>query len=239
MPLQQLTLDIGLTPESDFSHFHSGVNQQARKFLEESAQALVEMARLPAGAQTTLLPCYLWGSEGTGKTHLLKAIAILLQQNGLHVGWLDSKSPRMEFQERWSAILLDDVHLYNAARQKTAFKWFVNATHPATGYPRWIVAAGAMPATDLKTRDDLRSRLGWGLTWQLHPLSDDERKSVLQQQAKARGFLLSDDVAQYLLTHFARDLNNLTGLLARMDAYAMRTQRSISVPMLKAMLNHE
>lgn len=40
------------------------------------------------------------------------------------------------FDERWSAVLLDDVQLYTTAQQ-AAFNWFVNAINPTAGVPRW------------------------------------------------------------------------------------------------------
>jgi DnaA family protein len=64
-------------------------------------------------------------------------------------------------------VVLDDVHLYSTAQQAMAFNWFVNAISPASGAPRWVLAAGNLPPADLPLRDDLRSRLGWGHVFQL------------------------------------------------------------------------
>jgi DnaA family protein len=192
------------------------------------------------GSQQTTrspVPTYLWGEPGSGKTHLLKAVASALREQGASVGWLDpSVARRPEFDERWAAVLLDDVHLYTTAQQAAAFNWFVNAINPTAGAPRWVLAAGKLPPADLPLRDDLRTRLGWGHVFQLQLLGEPERRAVLRQEADARGIFLADEVMDYMLSRFSRDLGSLMQLLDRLDAYALRAQRAITIPLLKAML---
>lgn len=89
---------------------------------------------------------------------------------------------------------------------------------------------------DLKLRDDLRSRLGWGHVYALQVLSDTERRAVLRQEADARGLFLSDEVMSYMLTRFSRDLSSLMTLLDHLDQFALQTQRAITIPLIKSML---
>ena len=139
------------------------------------------------------------------------------------------------YSEAWAAVLLDDVHLYSGVQQHAAFNWFVNAqTHQ-----RWVLAAGdAAPAT-LPVRDDLRSRLGWGHVFQLHLPDETARRAVLRQEADARGIFLGDDVMDYMLRHFSRDLGSLMQLLDHLDSFALRAQRALTIPLLKTMLKTE
>jgi len=132
--------------------------------------------------------------------------------------------------------LLDDVHRYSAVQQHAAFNWFVHATAPSDGQPRWVLAAGDVPPTELALREDLRTRLGWGHVFGLSVLAESERRAVLRQQADERGIFLSDEVMDYMLTRFSRDLGSLVQLLDRLDGYALQTQRAITVPLLKSML---
>jgi DnaA family protein len=134
---------------------------------------------------------------------------------------------------------MDDVHLLNLEQQHTAFNWFVNALTPTSGMPRWVLAAGALPPADLKLRDDLRSRLGWGHVYALQVLSESERRSVLLQEAQARGVYLSDEVVSFMLTRFSRDLGSLMQLLDNLDHYALQNQRAITIPLIKLMLESE
>jgi DnaA family protein len=179
------------------------------------------------------VPTYLWGQAASGKTHLLKAVEESLREQGAAAGWLDAtvlEPP--EFNENWAVVLLDDVHLYTAVQQHAAFNWFVNAQTLQRG----VLAAGALPPADLKLREDLRTRLGWGHVFQLQVLSEPERRAVLRQEADARGVFLGDEVMDFMLTRFSRDLGSLMQLLDQLDGYALQTKRAVTVPLLKSML---
>ena len=144
-----------------------------------------------------------------------------------------------EFDESWAVIILDDCHLYTAAQQRVAFNWFVNAVNAADGNPRWVLAAGNAPPADLRLREDLRSRMGWGHVFALHALSETERRAVLGREADDRGVSLSAEVMDFMLTRFSRDLGSLMQLLDRLDAYALQTQRTITIPLIRSMLENE
>ena len=228
--MKQIALDIGLATAPAFSNFFTGPNNAALSHLQ-----------LWSGSQLrSPVPTYLWGEPGSGKTHLLKGAVSALQSQGARIGWLDStviEPP--EFNETWSAVILDECHLYTAVQQQAAFNWFVNAVSSADGQPRGVLAAGDVPPADLLLRDDLRSRLGWGHVYELHALSEPERRGVLRAQADARGIFLSDEVISFVLNRFSRDLSSLMQLLDQLDGYALQTQRAVTVPLLKAMLESE
>lgn len=225
--MKQIALDIGLATAPAFGNFFAGPNHAALSHLQLwSGNAL----RSP-------VPTYLWGEAGSGKTHLLKAAVGALQQQGARVGWLDASIIEPpEFNEAWAAVVLDECHLYSAVQQQAAFNWFVNAVSSPDGQPRGVLAAGSLPPADLLLRDDLRSRLGWGHVYELHALSEPERRGVLRIEADARGVFLSDDVISFVLSRFSRDLSSLMQLLDQLDGYALQTQRAITVPLIKAML---
>jgi DnaA-homolog protein len=228
--MKQIALDVGLASSPTFANYFSGPNSAALKHLE-----------LWAGSQVrSPVPTYLWGEAGSGKTHLLRAAVNALQQLGSQVGWMDAATLEpAEFNNSWAAVVLDECHLYTAVQQQAAFNWFVNATSSADGQPRCVLAAGNLPPADLLLRDDLRSRLGWGHVFELHPLSEAQRRSVLRIEADTRGVFLSDDVMDFVLRRFSRDLSSLMQLLDQLDGYALQTKRAITVPLIKSMLNDE
>ncbi|MFN5348291.1 MAG: DnaA regulatory inactivator Hda [Polaromonas sp.] len=228
--MKQIALDIGLATAPAFSNFFAGPNHAALSHVQLWSGSPL---RSP-------VPTYLWGEPGSGKTHLLKAAAGVLQQQGARVGWLDaSMSEPPEFNEAWGAVVLDDCHLYTAVQQQAAFNWFVNAVSSPDGHPCGVLAAGSVPPSDLLLRDDLRSRLGWGHVYEMQLLSEVERRAVLRRQADARGILLGDDVISFVLSRFSRDLSSLMQLLDQLDGYALQTQRAVTVPLIKAMLESE
>jgi DnaA-homolog protein len=224
--MKQIALDIGLARGPTLASFLAGPNEAALRHLQ-----------LWAGSPTrSPVPTYLWGPGASGKTHLLKAIAESLREQGAAAGWLDATIHEPpEFNEHWAVVLLDDVHLYTAVQQHAAFNWFVNAQ----SLQRGVLAAGALPPADLKVREDLRTRLAWGHVFQLSVLSEPERRAVLRQAADARGVFLGDEVMDFMLTRFSRDLGSLMQLLEHLDGYALQTKRAITIPFIKAMLEDD
>ena len=184
------------------------------------------------------MPTYLWGEQGCGKTHLLAAVAQAIRSQGHRVGWMDaSMTEPSDFDTEWDVVLMDDVQDYSAVQQHAAFNWFVHAATPGAARQPWVLAAGLLPPQDLPLREDLRTRLGWGHVFHLQVLGEDERRAVLVKHAQALGMTLNNDLLDYLLTRFSRDLGHLIDLLHRLDAFALQTQRPLTIPLLRAMLD--
>ncbi|MFN3495508.1 MAG: DnaA regulatory inactivator Hda [Hydrogenophaga sp.] len=228
--MKQMALDIALAPVPTLDNFVAVGNEAALTHL-----------RLWAGnALRSPVPTFLWGDGGSGKTHLLRAVRQSLREQDSVVGWMDASTLHpTDFDERWDAVLLDDCHLYTAEQQAAAFNWFVNAQSPAHGPARWVLAAADRPPADLQLREDLRTRLGWGHVFQLRALGETERRAVLRRAADERGVFLSDEVMDFMLTRFTRDLTSLMLLLEQLDGYALRTKRAITIPLIKSMLENE
>lgn len=227
--MRQIALDIVVGPGPTLDNFQLGRNEAALRHLQ-----------LWVGGQSGVttrspVPTYLWGTGGCGKSHLLRAVRATLEAQGSRVGWLDaSMAEPPAFDERWDAVIMDDVHLYDTVQQHAAFNWFI---HAQTGH-HGVLAAGELPPADLRLREDLRTRLGWGHVFALAPLDEQERRTVLQQAAHARGIALGDEVVDYMLTRFSRDLGSLMQLLDQLDGYALQTQRAITVPLIRDMLEN-
>lgn len=220
--MRQIPLAIGLAQASSFESYLAGPNRAAVEHLEHLG---------PLAA-----PTYLWGPAGCGKTHLLQALAAHWQAAGARVAAFGAATALpWTHDDDFKLILLDDCQALDAPRQQAAFALLVEAT--SMGVP-WV-AAGSLPPVDLPLRDDLRTRLAWGLVFALQPLCESDARAVLRRAADARGIFLSDDVMDHLLTRFARDLAHLTRLLDRLDEFALARQRAVTVPLLRSMLAEE
>ncbi len=238
--IRQVPLDLGLEPPRvDFSSFVPAGNE-----------ALLQHLQQPGRLHT---PVYLWGPRGCGKTHLLKAWLELVRQRGARAGVFDTQGARVRATDAravepqltdpaladlpavdsdWQALVVDDVHRLDAAAQQRLFAWLVEAQGQGVA---WL-AAGELPPVDLPLRDDLRSRVGWGAVYEVQPLADAHVRAVLGREASRRGFALGDEVADYLLNRFARDLPSLMRLLDALDGYALARKRAVTVPLLREML---
>lgn len=217
--MKQMPLPIASGSTPTFDSFVIGGNAMVLAHLRDAA------AR-PA-------PLYLWGPQGSGKTHLLRALAHETQVQGGQVGWFSASEPvPWVHDESWSLIVLDGCDAFDAQQQHAAFALFVEAATHATP----LVAAGRFPPVDLPLRDDLRSRLGWGHVMSVQPLSEAESRGALRREADGRGLFLSDEVIDHLLHRHARDMKHLMTQLDRLDEFAMVHKRAITVPLLRQML---
>lgn len=220
--MKQIPLPIASGIPPCFDSFVAGGNAMVLAHLRAACEP---------GAATT--PLYLWGEQGTGKTHLLRALVHEVQQRGGRVGWFDVSQPLpWVHDDAWSLLVLDGCEAYDAPQQHAAFTLFVEATTQAV----LVAASGRLPPVDLPLRDDLRSRLGWGHVMALQTLSEAESRAALRREADRRGLFLSDEVMNHLLYRYARDLKHLMGQLDRLDTFAMVHKRALTVPLLRQML---
>lgn len=234
--MRQMPLDLGPVAAPGLDDFIVGGNAQALNWLRNWPQA---------GSNQS--PVYLWGASGVGKTHLLRALvekAVALQ---FGVIWLNAQTCQI-----WDApdpqgptlAVIDDCDLLDAHNQHLAFNLFIESATAGVsdvvgegGVPMLsIVAAGRVPPVDLPVRDDLRTRLGWGLTFALEALDEAGVRDALQREAARRGIDLGEGVLSYLLTRYSRDLGFLMALLDRLDRFALAEHRVVTVPLLKQML---
>jgi DnaA family protein len=151
---------------------------------------------------------YLWGEKGSGKSHLLSACKAI----GMRVA--------------------DDVHLLNNEAQIALFNTFNQLKESG----ETLITAGLHAPTQMGLRDDLATRLAWGLVYQLHPLSDQEKAEALQAHARERGMKLPTEVTDYCLRYLRRDLPTLMAVLDALDEWSLTEKKPINVPMLKKLL---
>ena len=170
---------------------------------------------------------YLWGEANSGKTHLLLAILGAAHELGLSTAQASKNVPGMA-----QVVAVDNVEGLDAEAQIELFTLY-NRMRDSGGL--LIVSGNAAPA-HLQLRDDLRTRLGWGLVYELQPLSDEEKAAALAAHAAARGFELPAEVTQYLLRHGRRDWPYLLTTLDALDTQCLRLQRGASVPLLKEVM---
>jgi DnaA family protein len=131
-----------------------------------------------------------------------------------------------------SIYLIDDCDQLDETRQQALFH-LINQVRDNGSI---LVASAKQAPLQLALREDLRTRLGWGLVYQLHGLSDEEKIDALSKSAEARGLSLSAGVLPYLLTHFRRDMQSLSTMLDALDRYSLETQRPITLPLLRELL---
>lgn len=214
--MRQLILDIRPDTPPAFDNFLSGPNIEA-------VAALQTMAG-PAPAFSGAHVVYLWGENGVGKTHLLRAWSAIAKAPYLLRGPLPSVESSM--------LAMDDVEGLDAENQIRLFS-LLNAAREESGR---IIAAGHAPPGQLTLRPDLATRLAQGLVFRIHPLSDADKAQALAVRAEAHGMQLPEDVVRYMLVHCRRDLPHLLATVDALDALSLSRKRAVSLPLLKELL---
>ncbi len=212
--MSQLLLDLSLARVPSLENFVVGRN----------AELLYQLrAALESGEGLF----YLWGEPGSGCSHLLQAMVPAAQQRGLAAEYTVASVP-----DAAALVAVDEVQRCDAHTQIALFNLY---NHMREQGGVLLVAGNAAPA-QLALRDDLRTRLGWGLVYQLHSLSDPEKAHALHQYAHSKGYALPHEVVQYLLTHGRRDLPSLLATLDALDQRSLSLHRAPSIPLLKQVM---
>lgn len=219
--MKQLLLEISSDFSPTLDNFVVGRNAEVLQSLRASA----------AGAQPERF-VYLWGEANSGKTHLLKAFAVAVSGHGMKSVYVPCGAALPDDLEGYDAVALDDVGRLDSEGQIALFNLY-NRLREGRGR---LLTSGPCAPAQLAMRPDVVTRLGWGLVYQIHGLSDEEKVQALHAHAANRGFRLGAGVAEYLLRHWPRDLPSLLGALDALDRYSLETKRPITVPLLRETL---
>jgi DnaA family protein len=151
------------------------------------------------------------------------------------ISWvrLEEKMATLEQSDAPSVITVDDVESLDERLVGALFR-ILNSVQASKNIH--IFMAGKAAPASLDLREDLRTRLGWGLVFRTQLLGDDEKMQALEQAAKARGLALSPDVLPWLLNRFYRDMPNLMALMDALDAYSLETKRAVTLPLVRELL---
>lgn len=223
---RQLTFELAPAPAPTFATFVAGPNAEVAQALERFAAGQLD--------ETVVV---LWGGPGVGKTHLLLAMAAAAAASGRGVAVCGQPSQVSAAPPPGARALVavDDVEAADAAAQGRLFTLY-NALAACDG--QLAIAAAAPPAA-LPLREDLRTRLGWGLVYEVAALADDAKPAALAAFARRRGFELSGDAIAYLLAHGRRDMASLARAVVALDALSLARKRPVTVPLIREWLQRE
>jgi len=226
---QQFTLDLFLPPAPTLANFVPGAN----------APVLAALGEALAGRGPQFI--HLWGPPGSGRSHLIAAVRGAAQEAALAaVAGPQAAGPHLRAVPRWSPGVrlygIDDVHLLDAAGQAVLFQLQDGVRqHPGS----FLVSAADLPPAQLPLREDVRTRLAWGLVFALHPIAETDQAAALAAYARARGARVDDELVPFMLTRLPRDMRTLVQVLDALDAYALARHRDLTIPLLRAWLQEQ
>ncbi|WP_114690411.1 DnaA regulatory inactivator Hda [Polynucleobacter necessarius] len=241
---KQFALDISHSPQASLENYLPGKDLALISVLQTIERSWNKPTSAGADNPLNQRWIYWWGPEGSGRTHLLNAIGNAAKRNGLtHIpltpaepaSWvrLEDNINAISQSSSPTAITVDDVDQLDDRLMGSLFR-ILNTVQASKAIH--IFMAGKTAPANLKLREDLRTRLGWGLVFQTQLLDDDEKIQALGAAAKARGLVLSPDVLPWLLSRLYRDMPSLMALIDALDAYSLETKRAVTLPLVRELL---
>lgn len=227
----QIPLQFEFTSDQSFNDYFAGENQEIVNHLQDCV------------TDSGNSQIYLWGDKGLGKSHLLQACGQLAQRNKVSSFFLSLNQQDLpdhtilEGLEGIEIVCIDDIdRIAGKDAWEHAFFSFFNRLRDQDH--RLIISA-PVPPNELPIRlPDLKTRLSWGLTLKLKPLTELERISALSYKARKTGLEISPQVGRFLLTHYSRDLPSLWALLEKIDHETLAAKRKLTIPFLKQILKN-
>jgi DnaA family protein len=197
--MEQLTLDIIKSPPKSFDNFYySNRNEET-----------VTQIKLFDSESNNINHVYLWGEEGSGKSHLVSS----LSNNNI--------------------LVQEDIQLLDDSGQIRLF----NKINDVRADNKKLIITGNLSPNELNIREDLKSRIHWGLVLRLVPLTDEEKKLVIYDQSIERGLKIDKKVIDFCLAHLKRDMHTLLNTLEALDNWSLKTKRPITISLLKELIN--
>ena len=227
MQAHQYPLDLLTLPLPTLENFVPGANGPALAALHDAV----------AGHGPAFV--HLWGPAGSGRSHLLAAVrgaagtaaprsAAAAPEPATAPG-----TPVPAFIDGQKVYVADDVDALDPAGQAALFA-LQNQVRQHPGCV--LVTAASLPPARLELREDVRTRLAWGLVFALRPIAETDQAAALAAYARARGARVDEELVPYMLTRLPRDMRTLVSVLDALDSFALSRQRALTVPLLREWL---
>lgn len=224
--IKQLAFDLCLKDEASFENFFVGNNQELITALQKIDSAPVDRC------------IYLWGSLGSGRTHLLSACCNQFHKDNFPVAYLPLSEVAsfelniLENLETHSLLCIDDINLIvgHLDWEEAIFHCYNKLCNSDTTL---LITSNLPPQSINFLLPDLKSRLTNAVIFHIQPLNDEQKIQALKFRAKMRGLKLSDAVAKFLLSHHSRSTSDLFSFLEKLDKAALEERKKITIPFIK------
>tara|TARA_B100001769_G_scaffold16142_1_gene10902 strand:+ start:34 stop:741 length:708 start_codon:yes stop_codon:yes gene_type:complete len=185
---------------------------------------------------------YIWGPQGTGKTHLLQAACKQANEMDWHVTYIPLEQYRdfsidiLDGLGKLDLVCIDDLEFIidNIEWQQRVTLLFNEIRDNKNSI---IISSKISPNNIKIDLDDLKSRLVWGHVFKIKAADDELKIKILKKEANERSFNLNDDVVEFLIRRSNRDLTSLIEILDEIDRSSLAAKRKITVPFVKELIS--
>ena len=180
---------------------------------------------------------YVWGEEGAGKRHLLRAWVAQALDAGKKAVYIDAAAtPLTEAAFEAEYLAIDQIEKLGNEEQALLFAVFNRFRNSGKGF---LLLSSEHTPQQLVIREDLRTRMAYCLVYEVKPLTDQEKIDALVSMAAARQVTIDPEIFEYLLNHWRRDMDSLMQMLDTLDNYAVTMGKRITLPLLRQLLKQQ
>lgn len=198
-------------------------------------------------------PLFVYGEPGVGKSHLLSSMSNEVRSlrsdlsivhmtadqfmcDFIHALRVNKDTLSFKQSLRTSKMLLiDDVH-FLIGKDSTQEEFFHTFNYLRENNCQ-IVLSSDKPSHQLVGLEErLKSRLGWGLSVEIHQPNYELRLAILQYKAEQSNVQIDDQALSFLASNFSGNLRDLEGAWNRLYNYAQWLNQEIGVLLIKQVL---
>ena len=197
-------------------------------------------------------PLFLYGGVGLGKTHLMHAIAHEIKKRKplRRVIYMSAekfmyyfiKALRFKntvaFKEQFrnvDVLMIDDVQ-FISGKDSTQEEFFHTFNALIDQNKQLIISADKSPQDLEGIEERMRSRLGWGLVADIHPLTYELRLGILQAKEEKLSASIPPNILEFLAHKITSNVRELEGALNRLSAFSSLVGREINLDMVQDLL---
>ena len=227
--LTQIPFKFDNFKKRDFDSFFQGENKDLLYFLNTMIKTRSNNS------------IYIWGPQGTGKTHLLQAACKQANEMDWHVTYIPLEQYRdfsidiLDGLGKLDLVCIDDLEFIidNIEWQQRVTLLFNEIRDNKNSI---IISSKISPNNIKIDLDDLKSRLVWGHVFKIKAADDELKIKILKKEANERSFNLNDDVVEFLIRRSNRDLTSLIEILDEIDRSSLAAKRKKTVPFVKELI---
>ena len=214
--------------------------------------AFAAAIRVAESKKVPFNPLFLYGGVGLGKTHLMHAIAHEIKRRNpeRRVIYLSAEKfmyhfikalrykDTVAFKEQFRTVdvlMIDDVQ-FISGKDSTQEEFFHTFNALVDQNRQLIISADKSPQDLEGIEERMRSRLGWGLVADIHPLNYELRLSILQAKEEKLQVNVPQNVLEFLAHKITTNVRDLEGALNRISAFSSLVGKEINIEMTHDLL---
>jgi DnaA-homolog protein len=229
---------ISIAPQIPFELFEPEPPSLENFLVGENAELVARLRSVVQRASATTpfqaSAITVWGAPAVGKTHLLRAVKSARDADSIFLAPDSRPWPEDPFVD-CDVLAVDDADRADGSQQA----WLFTAFNHLVARGGTVLCSGATPPLNWHIRDDLRTRLGSGIVFELKSIAQDLLLPLLYDYALQRGINISEEVLTYVLTQTKRDVASLCHTIRGIDRMSLALKRPITLPLVRAFLAQE